>query len=140
VGVINENAAFEFRGEFFNLANHPQFANPGRGGDDVQSRSFGLVTGTSVNPGLSTAVQKHGLISPTGVKRDAKDFRVELPDGVGCCPPPVPVVRDYPCPWALTGLFWVLLPGFSPLLRRCKRRLKSEARGGWTYHYEVKRS
>jgi hypothetical protein len=37
----------EFRVEFFNVFNHPQFADPD---ESFSSASFGLISGTSVNP------------------------------------------------------------------------------------------
>ncbi|HVB88503.1 MAG TPA: carboxypeptidase regulatory-like domain-containing protein [Candidatus Dormibacteraeota bacterium] len=45
VGGINENAALEFRAEFFNLFNHAQFNQPGNG---FGSATFGQITSSSV--------------------------------------------------------------------------------------------
>ena len=50
VGGINEKAALEFRAQFFNAFNHPQFSNPGSA--NLVSGVFGKITNTSVNPRL----------------------------------------------------------------------------------------
>ncbi len=50
VGGLSENATLQFRSEFFNLFNHPQFANPVS--TDVTQVNFGWITATSVNPRL----------------------------------------------------------------------------------------
>jgi len=51
VGGIRESATLQFRAEFFNLFNHPQFSAPS--GVDVNTpSSFGQITSTSVNPRL----------------------------------------------------------------------------------------
>ena len=42
-----ESSSFEFRGEFFNALNHPQFSNPNT---TYGSSSFGIISSTSVNP------------------------------------------------------------------------------------------
>jgi hypothetical protein len=39
---LNERAALQFRGEFFNVFNHAQFMTPD---GDINSGAFGLVTG-----------------------------------------------------------------------------------------------
>jgi len=53
---IGESQTVQFRSEFFNLFNHPQFAIPSTvvGNQTLYSSSpnFGLITGTSVNPRL----------------------------------------------------------------------------------------
>ena len=54
---IGEKRTIQFRGEFFNLFNHPQFALPSPAGTLNQSlfpssANFGLITGTSINPRL----------------------------------------------------------------------------------------
>jgi hypothetical protein len=48
VGGIHEDAVLQFRTEFFNLFNHPQFSNPGT--NFGSSGTFGQITSTSVNP------------------------------------------------------------------------------------------
>ena len=50
VGGLREDATLQFRAEFFNLFNHPQFANPGS--LDLNNVNFGQITSTSVNPRL----------------------------------------------------------------------------------------
>ena len=50
VGGIHENATLQFRGEFFNGFNHPQFNNPGTAVSTAPT--FGVITSTSVNPRL----------------------------------------------------------------------------------------
>jgi hypothetical protein len=42
-----ENSTVEFRAEFFNAFNHPQFANPD---SNFSSPTFGLISNTAVNP------------------------------------------------------------------------------------------
>jgi len=49
VGGLSESASLEFRTEFFNAFNHPQFANPGT---TVGTPSFGKIQATSVAPRL----------------------------------------------------------------------------------------
>jgi hypothetical protein len=49
VGGLSETATLQFRAEFFNAFNHPQFANPGT---SVGSGSFGQIGATSVAPRL----------------------------------------------------------------------------------------
>jgi hypothetical protein len=44
---VRENANVEFRSEFFNAFNTPQFGNPGT---NVSSATFGVISSTSVNP------------------------------------------------------------------------------------------
>ena len=50
VGGLREDASLEFRTEFFNMFNHPQFANPSDTG--ANNPTFGLITSTTVNPRL----------------------------------------------------------------------------------------
>jgi hypothetical protein len=50
VGGIREDAQFQFRTEFYNAFNHPQFANPGTAFNS--SSTFGVITATSVAPRL----------------------------------------------------------------------------------------
>jgi hypothetical protein len=47
LGRLRENANFEFRSEFFNAFNTPQFSNPST---NVSSATFGVISSTSVNP------------------------------------------------------------------------------------------
>jgi hypothetical protein len=47
---FTERQALQFRTEFFNAFNHPQFNNPG--GADSTPTTFGVITATSVNPRL----------------------------------------------------------------------------------------
>src|SRR5262249_32050986 len=49
VGGLSEAATLEFRSEFFNAFNHPQFLNPGNA---IGTPSFGKIQGTSVAPRL----------------------------------------------------------------------------------------
>jgi hypothetical protein len=48
VGGINENAYLEFRSEYFNALNHPQFSNPAT--NVGSAATFGVITTTSVGP------------------------------------------------------------------------------------------
>jgi hypothetical protein len=47
LGRLRENANIEFRSEFFNAFNTPQFSNPGT---NVSSATFGVISSTAVNP------------------------------------------------------------------------------------------
>ena len=49
VGGVNEKAQLQFRAEFYNAFNHPQFANPAL---NVAAPNFGLITAASVAPRL----------------------------------------------------------------------------------------
>ena len=44
---LGESGNLEFRAEFFNAFNTPQFANPGT---NVSASNFGVISATSVNP------------------------------------------------------------------------------------------
>jgi hypothetical protein len=50
VGGIRENAQLQFRAEFYNAFNHPQFMNPGVAASS--SSTFGVITASSVAPRL----------------------------------------------------------------------------------------
>ena len=50
VGGIREGATLEFRTEFFNTFNHPQFNTPT--GLDASKTNFGQINSSSVNPRL----------------------------------------------------------------------------------------
>jgi hypothetical protein len=50
VGGLREDATLEFRSEFFNTFNHPQFSNPAVAFNSASS--FGQITSMSVNPRL----------------------------------------------------------------------------------------
>jgi hypothetical protein len=57
VGGIHEDATLQFRAEFFNAFNHPQFNNPGTAVSTPPT--FGVITGTSVNPRLIQLALKY---------------------------------------------------------------------------------
>ncbi len=57
VGGIHENSTLQFRAEFFNLFNHPQFNIPG--GLNFAAGGFGQITSTSVNPRLIQLALKY---------------------------------------------------------------------------------
>ncbi len=57
VGGVHENATLQFRAEFFNLFNHPQFSNPAVAFNSASS--FGQITSTSVNPRLVQLAVKY---------------------------------------------------------------------------------
>jgi hypothetical protein len=56
VGGLNENATLDFRSEFFNAFNHPQYANPGTG---VGTASYGIIGAASVAPRLIQFAMKY---------------------------------------------------------------------------------
>ncbi len=58
VGGIHEDARLQFRAEFFNLFNHPQFAVPA-GLNLGAPANFGQITSTSVNPRLIQLALKY---------------------------------------------------------------------------------
>ncbi len=58
VGGVHENATLQFRAEFFNLFNHPQFAIP-VGLNFGAPGNFGQITSTSVNPRLIQLALKY---------------------------------------------------------------------------------
>jgi hypothetical protein len=49
VGGLSEQGNIQFRAEFFNAFNTPQFSNPGT---NTQTATFGKITSTSVTPRL----------------------------------------------------------------------------------------
>jgi len=49
VGGLREDATLDFRTEFFNVWNHPQYANPGTA---VGTASYGVINTSSVAPRL----------------------------------------------------------------------------------------
>jgi len=51
VGGLREDASLQFRSEFYNAFNHPQFSVPA-GLNLAQPANFGRITSTSVNPRL----------------------------------------------------------------------------------------
>jgi hypothetical protein len=50
-----EGSSLQFRGEFFNALNHPQFSNPNT---TYASSSFGIISSTSVNPRVAQLAVK----------------------------------------------------------------------------------
>jgi hypothetical protein len=56
VGGIHENGMLQFRAEFFNLFNHPQFSNPAT---NYALGNFGQITSMSVNPRLMQLALKY---------------------------------------------------------------------------------
>jgi len=56
VGGIHENAALQFRAEFFNFFNHPQFSNPALA---ANAATLGQITSASVNPRLVQLALKY---------------------------------------------------------------------------------
>jgi hypothetical protein len=59
VGGLTENATLQFRTEFFNAFNHPQFNNPAV--VDVSKSTFGQITSTSVSPRLIQFALKYAF-------------------------------------------------------------------------------
>jgi hypothetical protein len=59
VGGIREDATLQFRSEFFNTFNHPQFNNPAV--VDFSKGTFGQITSTSVNPRLIQFALKYAF-------------------------------------------------------------------------------
>src|SRR3984885_10526042 len=58
VGGIHEDATLQFRAEFFNAFNHPQFSNPVT---NVASAAFGQITSSAVNPRLIQFALKYNF-------------------------------------------------------------------------------
>jgi hypothetical protein len=66
VGGLRENATLQFRAEFFNAFNHPQFSPPGvyPATNDLNDRTavgFGVISTTSVNPRLIQFALKYAF-------------------------------------------------------------------------------
>jgi hypothetical protein len=59
VGGLREDASLQFRAEFFNTFNHPQFNTPVS--VDVSKSTFGQITSTSVNPRLVQFALKYSF-------------------------------------------------------------------------------
>jgi hypothetical protein len=60
VGGIREDASLEFRAEFFNAFNHPQFSLPGSTlTNGVPNSAFGVITTTSVGPRIMQFALKY---------------------------------------------------------------------------------
>jgi hypothetical protein len=57
---IRERQTLQFRAEFFNLFNHPQFSNPGTLAVSTPG-TFGQITGTSVNPRIIQFALKYAF-------------------------------------------------------------------------------
>jgi hypothetical protein len=51
----SDNSSIQFRAEFFNAFNHPQFANPD---SNFSSPTFGAITATAVNPRVGQVALK----------------------------------------------------------------------------------
>ena len=58
VGGLKEGATLQFRTEFFNTFNHPQFNNPAV---NIALATFGQITSTSVNPRLVQFALKYAF-------------------------------------------------------------------------------
>jgi hypothetical protein len=56
--VFRESQSVEFRGEFFNAFNHPQFGNPNLA---VNTATFGQISSTSVNPRIVQLALKYSF-------------------------------------------------------------------------------
>jgi hypothetical protein len=59
VGGLREDATLQFRTEFFNAFNHPQFNNPAV--VDVSKSTFGQITSASVSPRLLQFALKYAF-------------------------------------------------------------------------------
>jgi hypothetical protein len=55
---LREHQSLQFRAEFFNTFNHPQFSNPATG---VTAATFGRITTTSVNPRIIQFALKYSF-------------------------------------------------------------------------------
>ena len=56
--IFHESQSVEFRGEFFNTFNHPQFGNPALA---VNTATFGQISSTSVNPRIVQLALKYSF-------------------------------------------------------------------------------
>jgi hypothetical protein len=56
VGGIHEDANLQFRAEFFNVFNHPQFSNPA---NNLALTNFGQISSASVNSRLVQLALKY---------------------------------------------------------------------------------
>ena len=70
---FREGAALEFRAEFFDIANHPNFAAPGITGSNVA----GIALGTSNTPPLSAGVLS-GTTSPGSASTTTAAREIQL--------------------------------------------------------------
>jgi len=52
---LTERVRVQFRAEFFNILNHPQFANPDT---NFTSATFGVISSTAVNPRVTQLALK----------------------------------------------------------------------------------
>ena len=53
-----EKSSLQFRGEFYNALNHPQFSNPDA---NFTSPTFGVITSTAVNPRVAQLALRFGF-------------------------------------------------------------------------------
>jgi hypothetical protein len=58
VGGVREGGTVQFRAEFFNTFNHPQFSNPGTA---LNQGGFGEITATSVSPRIIQFALKYSF-------------------------------------------------------------------------------
>ena len=57
VGGLSENGYIQFRGEFFNIMNHPQFNNPGS--NRGAASTFGVISSAAVAPRIMQFALKY---------------------------------------------------------------------------------
>jgi hypothetical protein len=58
LGWPHEKSSLEFRAEFYNALNHPQFANPDT---NFASQTFGVISSTAVNARVVQLPLKYGF-------------------------------------------------------------------------------
>ena len=58
LGRLRDGSSVEIRGEFFNILNHPQFANPDT---NFTSPTFGIINSTAVNPRVGQVAVRFGF-------------------------------------------------------------------------------